>query len=99
MEILLLDVQSTSQESQYMTTVLVDDSVYQFVMTVNDTPAPMLTILGDEHFYEVLGRDYDSYRPLLEKLGAYHLNGDDLSSPPTATLNTMEKLMPFELQG
>lgn len=95
MEILLLDVQSTSQESQYLTTVLVDDSVYQFVMTVNDTPAPMLTILGDEHFYEVLGRDYGSYRPLLEKIGAYHLNGDDLSSPPTANTKYYGKTHAF----
>ena len=74
MEVSLLDIQKTQQVNQYLTTVLVDDSVHQFTMKVNDTPAPMLTILGDEHFYQVLGRNYSFYRPLLEKVGTYHLN-------------------------
>lgn len=74
MEVLLLDIKKAAPEDQYLTTLLVDDSVHQFTMKVNDTPAPMLTILGDKHFYEVLGRDYSLYRPLFEKIGAYHLN-------------------------
>ena len=83
MEVLLLDItgfvvqrKKAAQENQYLTTLLVDDSVHQFTMKVNDTPAPMLTILGDEHFYEVLGRNYSLYRPLFENIGAYHRGGN-----------------------
>lgn len=79
----LLDIKRTQQENKYLTTILVDDSVHQCTITVNDTPAPMLTILGDQHFYEVLGRNYSLYRPLLEEVGLYHLNGAYSSSPDT----------------
>lgn len=84
MDFSLLDIQKTAEKNQYLTTVLVDDSVHQFTMKVNDTPAPMLTILGDEHFYEVLGRNYSFYRPLLEKVGMYHLNGNHSCSEEKA---------------
>ncbi len=76
MELLLLDIQNTPQDNQYLIAVLVDDLVHQFTMKVHDTPAPMLTIRGDDYFYEVLGRDYSAYRPLLEKIGAYHQHYD-----------------------
>ena len=98
MEVLLLDIQNTAQENQYLTTVLVDDSVHHFTMKVNDTPAPMLTILGDEQFYEVLGRNYSFYRPLFEKVGSYHLNGNhSCPSDPQTRPSPRPKVSPVPL--
>lgn len=68
----VLSIEATATRNAYQVEARVSGEEHTFVVTVNDSGAPLLGVSGDDAFYALFGDDIGIYRPILRMVAAVH---------------------------